>query len=158
MKKSPLELIAKFNAVVPGPPARARNMFGYPCAFVNDNMFMGLFAESMFLRLPTDWLKELSQLGGTPFEPMAGRPMAGYGVLPASIISNTMTLSSWVAKVFRVRTVTLRQEEKKGREIAIERSILARRANGPGDVRVAPSASSPLPTSNSREVNEAGRM
>jgi hypothetical protein len=27
-------------------------MFGYPAAFVNSNMFMGLFQESMLIRLP----------------------------------------------------------------------------------------------------------
>jgi hypothetical protein len=64
-RKSPAKLIATFEAVAPGPPALHRKMFGYPAAFVNGNMFMGLFQEEMFLRLPED-VRRL----GTGLEPL----------------------------------------------------------------------------------------
>jgi hypothetical protein len=51
-KKSPPELVEVFEAVFPGPPAVARQMFGYPTGFVNGNMFMGLHQHNMVLRLP----------------------------------------------------------------------------------------------------------
>ena len=46
-------LVDLFDSVMPGPPAMQRKMFGYAAGFVNGNMFMGLFQESMILRLPT---------------------------------------------------------------------------------------------------------
>jgi hypothetical protein len=52
LRKSPEELVAKFDEVMPGPPATKRKMFGFPAGFVNGNMFMGLFEDSMILRLP----------------------------------------------------------------------------------------------------------
>ena len=51
-QKSSQGLIDLFESVMPGPPAVQRKMFGYPAGFVNGNMFMGLFQESMILRLP----------------------------------------------------------------------------------------------------------
>jgi hypothetical protein len=58
-QKSPQELIDAFEAAMPGAPAMKRPMFGYPCGFVNGNMFMGLFADKMFVRLPEDSRAEL---------------------------------------------------------------------------------------------------
>src|SRR5205823_5011727 len=51
MKPSPPKLIALFDDVVPGPPAERRKMFGYPAAFVNGHLFMGLFEDVLMLRL-----------------------------------------------------------------------------------------------------------
>jgi hypothetical protein len=79
LRKSPQDLIDTFEAVVPGPPAQQRKMFGYPAAFVNGNMFMGLFAESMLIRLPQELRDNLLELpDASVFEPMPGRPMREY--------------------------------------------------------------------------------
>jgi TfoX/Sxy family transcriptional regulator of competence genes len=100
-RKSPQALIDAFDAVVPGPPAQRRQMFGYPAAFVNNNMFMGLFQESMMVRLPEDLRDDLlKQHGAKVFEPMPGRPMKEYIVLPQTLIADRATLSEWVAKSF----------------------------------------------------------
>lgn len=53
-------------------------MFGYPAAFVNGNMFTGVFADRVFVRLPADELAEAARLGGKLLEPMPGRPMKAY--------------------------------------------------------------------------------
>lgn len=99
--KAPTELVATFESTVPGPPAQTRKMFGYPAAFVNGNMFMGLFADQMFLRLPSEARDELAaQSGAGPFEPMPGRPMAEYTVLPESILTDRDELARWVKKSF----------------------------------------------------------
>ena len=38
-KKSPPELVATFDAAIAGKPGvERRQMFGYPCAFLNGNM------------------------------------------------------------------------------------------------------------------------
>ncbi len=43
---------AFFHSVVPeGPDVRVRPMFGNLAAFVNGNMFMGLFGSDLFVRL-----------------------------------------------------------------------------------------------------------
>jgi TfoX/Sxy family transcriptional regulator of competence genes len=98
-KKSPPELVAAFEAAFPDPPAVARQMFGYPAGFVNGNMFMSLFEHSMVLRLPEGPRAELLGVeGAATFEPMPGRPMKEYVVVPESLVSSPEELEPWVAK------------------------------------------------------------
>ena len=97
--KSPPELVEVFEAVFPGPPAVARQMFGYPAGFVNGNMFMGLHQHNMVLRLPDGPRAELLAMeGAATFEPMAGRPMKEYVVVPAMLLAAPEDLEPWVAK------------------------------------------------------------
>lgn len=97
-KPSP-ELIETFESVFPGPPAVARKMFGFPAGFVNGNMFMGLHQEDMIVRLPEQLRTELLQIKGARiFEPMPGRPMREYVVVPHLLLSDPGKLSLWVAK------------------------------------------------------------
>lgn len=99
LRKSPEELVAKFDDVMPGPPATKRKMFGFPAGFVNGNMFMGLFEDNMILRLPPELRDELIQRhGGKAFAPMAGRVSKEYVVLPEAIIRDRAQLCSWVGK------------------------------------------------------------
>ena len=96
LAKSPPELIATFDAVMPGAPAERRLMFGYPAGFVNGNMFAGLFGDRMHVRLPEHQRNELIKLGGKTFEPMPGRPMREYVEVPPSIVANRAALSRWI--------------------------------------------------------------
>jgi TfoX/Sxy family transcriptional regulator of competence genes len=99
LRKSPRQLVATFDEVMPGPPATKRKMFGFPAGFVNGNMFMGLFEDSMILRLPAELREELIQLhGAKPFAPMPGRVMKEYVALPESLIRDREQLSSWVGR------------------------------------------------------------
>jgi TfoX/Sxy family transcriptional regulator of competence genes len=99
LRKSPEELVATFDDVMPGRPATKRKMFGFPAGFVNGNMFMGLFENSMILRLPLESRDELIQRHGAKlFEPMAGRVMKEYVALPESLIRDREQLAAWVAK------------------------------------------------------------
>jgi TfoX/Sxy family transcriptional regulator of competence genes len=98
LRKSPEGLLAKFDDVMPGPPATKRRMFGFPAGFINGNMFMGLFEDSMILRLPGELREELFQHGAKPFAPMAGRVMKEYVALPESLVGDRERLSSWVAE------------------------------------------------------------
>ena len=51
-KKSPPAPVDTFTRVVPADPSIARRqMFGYPAAFVNGNMFAGLHEARFVLRL-----------------------------------------------------------------------------------------------------------
>ena len=95
-RKPSEELIKTFEAVVPGPPAVQRKMFGFPAAFVNGNMFMGLHQEDMILRLPEKPRATLLEMSGARvFEPMPGRPMREYVVVPPSLLKNHDKLASW---------------------------------------------------------------
>lgn len=74
-----------FRSVVPeSPEVEVKPMFGNLGAFVNGNMFAGLFGSSIGVKLAPGDLAELSEVDGAgPFGP-AERPMGGYLSLPAS--------------------------------------------------------------------------
>ena len=100
-QKSSQGLVDLFQSVMPGPPAVQRKMFGYPAGFVNGNMFMGLFQESMILRLPTGPREEfLNDHGAKIFEPMAGRPMREYVEVPQSVMRDNKKLTAWVSRAY----------------------------------------------------------
>ena len=100
-QKSSQGLIDFFDTVMPGPPAVQRKMFGYPAGFVNGNMFMGLFQESMILRLPEGPREEFLIVHNAKiFEPMPGRPMREYVAVPPPVLRDRKELTAWVAKAF----------------------------------------------------------
>ncbi|MGH2704508.1 MAG: TfoX/Sxy family protein [Actinomycetota bacterium] len=110
--KSPEKLVDLFEEVVPGPPARTRKMFGYPAAFVNGNMFMGLHEHRFVLRLPDEERARLLDEGATPFEPMPGRRMRGYVVVPESLLSARAELEQWIARALQ-HAASLPPKEKR---------------------------------------------
>ncbi len=74
-------------------------MFGYPAAFRNGNMFAGLFQHSMILRLsPEDRANLAVRAGARAFEPMPGRPMREYVVVPPAIVESVGEVQRWLAK------------------------------------------------------------
>ena len=111
--KSPPELVALFDEVCPtAPGVERRKMFGYPAAFTNGNMFAGLHASNVVLRLPEEPLREFMAAGGPPFEPMAGRPMKGYAVAPESLLTDKPALAGWLERSFH-EIAKLPPKEKK---------------------------------------------
>ena len=74
---------AAFARIVPdGPGITIRPMFGQMSAFVNGNMFCGIFGEELFVRLPEDEIAKVKKQGGHDFEPVAGHKMGGYVMVP----------------------------------------------------------------------------
>ena len=73
----------RFTALVPDEPrVEVKPMFGNLGAFVNGNMFMGLFGSDVGVKLPdSEREKLLLQPGAGPFGPTE-RPMGGYVTLP----------------------------------------------------------------------------
>ena len=73
----------RFKQLVPAVPGvDVKPMFGNLGAFVNGNMFMGLFGCDIGIRLPEpDRTRLMTEPGAGPFGP-AERPMAGYVTLP----------------------------------------------------------------------------
>ena len=90
---------AFFVSVVPErPDVRVRPMFGNVSAFVNGNMFMGLFGSDLFVRLPDTDRETLVKAGGAPFEPMPGRPMRECVVLPSKWRDQRKRVQEWVKR------------------------------------------------------------
>src|SRR5215210_2299200 len=74
----------RFRSLVPdGPGVEVKPMFGNLGAFVNGNMFMGLFGSDVGLKLAdTERAELLAKPGAGPFGP-ASRPMSGWVTIPA---------------------------------------------------------------------------
>jgi hypothetical protein len=86
MDKPSAESLARFEALVEVvADADRKIVFGSPTCLVGGNMFFGVHAAGLFVRLAEPDAKELLSAGGAPFEPMPGRPMAGFVVLPAAL-------------------------------------------------------------------------
>ena len=74
---------ATFSKLVPDEPAiTLKPMFGQLSAFVNGNMFCGLFGDALVVRLPEADITAVKKQGGRDFEPMAGHKMGGYVMVP----------------------------------------------------------------------------
>jgi TfoX/Sxy family transcriptional regulator of competence genes len=99
-RKSPASLVALFDAVLPDDTrVEKRRMFGYPCAFVNGNMFTGLHQENLIVRLDeADRARMTGELGARVFEPMPGRPMREYVALPEAILEDEAESAAWVRR------------------------------------------------------------
>ncbi len=96
---APDALVERFvGAIGEFPEAELRKMFGYPAAFVNGQMFAGLFGENMMLRLSSQDRALLSKKGAKPFEPMPGRVMTEYVVVPDPVLKSPRQLSGWLGK------------------------------------------------------------
>jgi TfoX/Sxy family transcriptional regulator of competence genes len=77
------EAKAAFSRLVPDEPAiTLKPMFGQLSAFVNGNMFCGLFGDELVVRLPDTEITAVKKQGGRDFEPMAGHKMGGYVMVP----------------------------------------------------------------------------
>ena len=100
MEKAPAELVERFNEVIGRfPEVERRQMFGYPCGFVGGQMATGLHESTWIVRLPeADRADVLGLEGSRQFEPMSGRPMREYVVLPQAILDDTDALVPWLER------------------------------------------------------------
>jgi TfoX/Sxy family transcriptional regulator of competence genes len=97
--KPPSALVEGFErAVAKLPDTQPRKMFGYPAAFTGSQMFAGLFQDKMIVRLSDVDREALGREGARPFEPMPGRPMREYVVVPDAVRESPSALRSWLAK------------------------------------------------------------
>lgn len=87
---------ARFESLVPDDPrVEVKPMFGNRGAFVNGNMFMGLFGADVGVKLADGDRQKLRDAGGGQFGP-EGRPMNGYVTLPAAFTK--AKARPWIAK------------------------------------------------------------
>ncbi len=96
--KAPASHVAAFAAALPQDPrVEPRKMFGYPCAFVNGNMFCGLHEKNICVRLGVvEAGKRIAAGKAATFAPMQGRVMKEYVAIPIADCSDPKRLKSWL--------------------------------------------------------------
>lgn len=110
--KSPQGLIDLFEELLPDDPRVERSkMFGYPCIFVGGNLCAGLHQSTMLARLSPADAAALPG-GPKPFEPMPGRPMKGYVLVPDETLADEAELAALVVRAVAF-TASLPPKEKK---------------------------------------------
>jgi len=99
-KPAPRNAIVAFEATTSGlPGTEPKKMFGYSCIFAKGNMFAGLHEAGMVLRLPDEQRVEFLRLkGAAQFEPMPGRLMREYVLVPRVLLDAPDRLRPWVEK------------------------------------------------------------
>ncbi len=99
-KPAPGEAVAAFETATSGlAGAKPRKMFGYSCVFAKGNMFAGLHEAGMVIRLPDEQRAEFLRLkGAKQFEPMPGRVMREYVVVPKVLLNAPRKLRPWAEK------------------------------------------------------------
>jgi TfoX/Sxy family transcriptional regulator of competence genes len=117
-RKSPPTLVSLFDSVIPDDRRISRRkMFGYPAAFVNGNLFAGLHQESFILRLSAadrEIMKD--RLGATTFEPIKGRQMREYVVLPEDLLTDGAQLARWLEQSLAyAHTLVPKSKKRPGR-------------------------------------------
>lgn len=83
---------------MPGDPhIHIRPMFGNLAGFINGNMFVGLYGQQIFVRLPEDERTRLmEQEGAALFSPMPGKPMKEYVTLPEEWRDEPGKITAWI--------------------------------------------------------------
>ena len=92
------------------PGVETKAMFGNLGAFVNGNMFAGLFGADVGVKLADDDRFALLAAGGGPFGPTE-RPMSGYVTVPANL--PTAHVHDWISRaVAHVATLPPKQPKR----------------------------------------------
>ena len=87
----------RFRSIVPDDPrVVVKPMFGNLGAFVNGNMFMGLYGADVGVKLPPGSADALRAVEGAGRFGPPGSPMGGYVVLPPASIG-TPEGDRWIA-------------------------------------------------------------
>lgn len=114
-EKSPPELIEFFYSIMERfPEAEQRKMFGYPCAFYNGNMFVGLHQRDMIVRLEKEEVERAFKAKkGKKFEPLDGRVMKEYLALGQEVLSDPEHVEKLIAKSLAYVKTLPRKVKKK---------------------------------------------
>jgi len=119
---------AAFQKLVPPDPnVTTRPMFGNLAGFVNGNMFCGLFGEDLFVRVSDEDQARVRKQGGRAFEPMPGRAMTGYVVVPDSWQKKPGATRDWiVTALLWTRTLPAKDKAKAGKKAATKKASAAK--------------------------------
>lgn len=99
-KKPSAELGRILAEALTGLEAKSKPMFGCPAYFIKDNWFAGVHEDRLLVRLNEQDRAELwthhpdAQL----FEPMPGRVMKEFVVLPPAVVGDAKELLKWLKR------------------------------------------------------------
>jgi TfoX/Sxy family transcriptional regulator of competence genes len=115
-KPSESDKQAFIEAMAPFEGAIVKPMFGNLGAFVNGNMFAGLFGSDLGVRLEESIdLDELARVPGSgPYGP-AERPMSNYRSLPPDWAEQPELVTDWVRRAFDKVSALPPKVAKKGK-------------------------------------------
>ncbi len=96
--KAPEELKDLLETAMKNIDCEKKPMFGYPAYFINRNLFIGIFQDKIFARLSDHQLVSLrvKYHSISNLEPMPGRPMKSYYVLPKDLYLNSKAFNSLI--------------------------------------------------------------
>jgi TfoX/Sxy family transcriptional regulator of competence genes len=108
----------KLAALVEGFECQKKPMFGHEVYWVKGNMFAGVFASQVWIRLSRDDQADFFEAyeDAKLFEPMAGRPMKDYVVLPDAVLADNKVANTWLEKAYNY-TATLPEKKSKAKKI-----------------------------------------
>jgi TfoX/Sxy family transcriptional regulator of competence genes len=77
-----------------------KKMFGSTCYFANGQMVTGVHEDSIFLRLSETDREEFKGKyeGAANFEPMKGRPMKEYVIIPPYVYNDDTAIKPWIER------------------------------------------------------------
>ncbi len=104
-----------FRSIVPDDPrVVVKPMFGNVAAFVNGNMFIGLFGSDVGVRLAEQDRSVLMDIEGAGTFGPPERPMREYVSMPIEWRDDTTAADEWVAKALE-HTAAMPPKKKKKR-------------------------------------------
>src|SRR6266853_3730220 len=120
---------AAFQKLVPPDlNVTTRPMFGNLAGFVNGNMFCGLFGEDLFVRVSDKDQAKVRKQGGRAFEPMPGRAMTGYVVVPAGWRKKPDGTKAWIVTALAwSHQLPTKDKSKSSKKAAPKKAAAARR-------------------------------
>ena len=95
---------------------KKKKMFGCPAYFANDNMISGVFENDIFIRLSEHDRKKINSESDEvmPFEPVKGRVMKEYVVLPDSLYNDPEKFHELLRSSYEyVSSLPQKQKKKK---------------------------------------------
>ena len=118
-QKAPADLVALLDRAIQGVDCEKRQMFGFPACFAAGHMFAGLFEARVFVRLPDQLRASVEKRSGPlrNLEPMPGRPMKEYFVLPESFYSHEAELAALLVQAAaRARSLPVKVKKSRPRK------------------------------------------
>jgi hypothetical protein len=78
------------------PNAERKERYGYLALFRRGSLTAGLHSAGLYVRLSEADRKQLIDLGGMVFEPLPGKKMHEYVIVPADFATDLKSLRAWI--------------------------------------------------------------
>ena len=116
-EKENVETAALFSELMVGVECERRRMFGCSVAFLNGNMFAGVFADRLFFRLDAEARAALGDRARElrVFEPVKGRAMKAYMELPGKPRDDTLFADLLGLAVECAKALPAKEKKPKGK-------------------------------------------